>query len=125
MHSCLSLIYATENLKACPHLNLGNGSYYQPADRGVCDVLASCPSHEMKTLYIQSRVSKQSSASCNKLVRCRQAWRRPCLGMWRFSRRLAHFCWRSALSSCQNKNAEEIVAYAAHVPPKRLKDHTS
>jgi hypothetical protein len=34
-------------------------------DRGVCDVLARCTSHEMKLFYIQSRVSKQSSASCN------------------------------------------------------------
>jgi hypothetical protein len=30
-----------------------------------------------------------------------------------------------ARSSCQNKNAEETIADAAHVPPKRLKDHSS
>src|SRR5215213_5596646 len=45
--------------------------------------------------------------------------------MLRFSRRAARIRWRLALSSCQNKNAEETIANAAHVPPKRLKDHTS
>jgi len=68
MHSYLILIHATANLNACPHLNLGIRGDYHPVDSGARDVLARRPSHEMKLFYIQSRVSKQSTASCARFA---------------------------------------------------------
>src|SRR5215217_1580255 len=45
--------------------------------------------------------------------------------MSRLSRRVARICWRLTRRSRQNKKAEVTIANAAHVLPKRLKDHTS
>jgi len=43
--------------------------------------------------------------------------------MARLRRRSARICWRLTRRSRQNKKAEQTIANAAHVPPKRLKDH--
>ena len=78
MHSYLILIHASANLKACPHLNLGIRDDYHPVDSSARDVLARRLSHEMKLIYIQSKVSKQSTSSCDRFAaverRTGRAW---------------------------------------------------